>query len=165
MLLLLLLIGILPGSACTDSSNKTGSHNTAKTKIIVKVTPVADSENPIIGGWKRVGVGDDHNKNGVLDESENKINESILAGVDYFQFEANGDCIYDKDMKFKGTYEIKMDKKDNAIFIYPAGLPAELSREEKDKNALIFRITSLEAMRLVVKPAHLGGRLVVYQRI
>lgn len=118
----------------------------------------------ISGEWARTSVGDDENSNGLLDNSEIKTGPA-LSGYDYFRFYANGKCVYDKDMKFDGTYIIKPEKDKDAIFIYPDGLPPGMSEKEKDENAMIFRISAFEKNKLTLKPKHLVTRLVVYKRI
>jgi hypothetical protein len=93
--------------------------------------------------------------------------KSLLDGFDYFKFMANGKCQYDKDIKFDGVYVVKAYKKaeQQAIFIYPSGLPATLTDKERDENALIYKIRDVKPNQLVLSPAHQGSTLVVYKKL
>jgi hypothetical protein len=118
----------------------------------------------IVGEWKRMAYGEDKNNNKVLDDDE-VSSKPGLKGFDYYHFMSNGKCTWDKDMKFEGTWEIKEYKKRNSIMVYSKDLPAGLSQEERDKNAIILKIASIESTKITVTPAHLGTTLVVYKRI
>jgi hypothetical protein len=122
------------------------------------------SDEGIVGEWKRVAYGEDKNNNKILDDNE-VSDKPGLKGYDYYNFMSNGKCIYDKDMKFEGTWEIKMYKNRNSIMVYSKDLPAGLSQEERDKNSIILKIASIESAKFTVIPAHLGTTLVVYKRV
>jgi hypothetical protein len=134
----------------------------AQTEVII---PKFNFQTGIEGEWQKAGAGFDTNNNGTLDDSEIK-NDKGLSGYDYFHFYANGKCVFDKDVKFDGTYVIKPDKYNKkAIFIYGSGMPPGLSQKEKDGAAYVYRIKSIEEKRLVLAPAHLSGKLVLYKRL
>ena len=154
----LLVITIITGSiSCGHSESNAQTENTASMTN-------ENQQTGIEGEWQKTGMAFDDNKNGTLDDNEIKKDKG-LSGYDYFHFYANGKCIFDKDVKFEGTYVIKPDKyKKRAIFIYGSGMPAGLSRKEKDGAAYVYRIQSVDGTRLVLAPAHLHGKLVLYTR-
>jgi hypothetical protein len=161
---LLLLPAILLGYACND-----GKSNENNTTATAATTTSADnpSDGGVTGEWERIQSGYDKNSNGTLDPEEIMSTKSLLDGYDYFKFMANGKCQYDKDIKFDGVYVVKAYKKadQQAIFIYPSGLPAVLTDKQKDENALIYKIRSVKPNQLILSPAHQGATLVVYKKL
>lgn len=158
---LLLLPAILLSQACNDG--KSTENNTAAASTTTAAEP--PSADGLTGEWQRIESGYDANGNGVLDDNEKMHTKSLLDGYDYFKFMANGKCVFDKDIQFDGTYTVKPYKSHKeAIFIYPSGLPAGLSPEERDKNAYIYKIRSRQTDQLILSPAHTGTTLVIYKK-
>ena len=62
----------------------------------------------ILGEWFQNYAVIDQNANAVLDPEDRNGTKSQM-GFNYFQFNEDGKCLYDSDMKFKGTYEIIED--------------------------------------------------------
>ena len=67
------------------------------------------SPSAITGEWYQQSAVLDQNGNGILDPVErNGISTSL--GFNYFQFNEDGSCLYDSDMKFKGKYRLLEEK-------------------------------------------------------
>jgi hypothetical protein len=162
---LVLLPVILLGQACNDGK----SNENSKTATATAATSNEDqsANGTVTGEWQRIQSGYDKNNNGSLDAEEVMSTKSLLDGYDYFKFMSNGKCVYDKDIKFDGVYVVKAYKKadQQAIFIYPSGLPAGLTDKQKDENALIYKIRSVKTDQLILSPAHQGTTLVVYKKL
>lgn len=62
-------------------------------------------DNPVLGEWFQQYAVLDQNRNTLLDSNDRNGTKSTM-GINYFQFNEDGRCLYDSDMKFKGTYEI-----------------------------------------------------------
>jgi hypothetical protein len=162
---LFLLPAMLLGQACNDGKSNENS------KAATATTTASNEDQPgdggVTGEWLRIESGYDKNNNGVLDAEEKMSTKSLLDGFDYFKFMSNGKCVYDKDVKFDGEYVVKAYKKadQQAIFIYPSGLPAVLTDKQRDENALIYKIRSVKPDQLILSPAHQGTTLVVYKKL
>ena len=65
----------------------------------------SQQENEIIGEWEQVFTCMDKNGNYQLDADEKKPS-STRFGFNWFRFKADGSCLRDKEIKFKGTYQI-----------------------------------------------------------
>ena len=66
----------------------------------------AQQGNGITGEWEQQYTCFDKNSNYKLDPEEKKASGTRL-GFDWFRFNTDGSCLRDKDVKFKGTYEIQ----------------------------------------------------------
>ena len=62
--------------------------------------------NGIVGEWEQQYTCFDKNGNYKL-EAEEKLASGTKLGFDWFRFNADGTCLRDKDIKFKGTYSIQ----------------------------------------------------------
>src|SRR5687767_3810438 len=62
-------------------------------------------EDRIVGEWEQQYTCFDKNGNYKLEPGE-KIASGTRLGFDWFKFNADGSCLRDKDVKFKGTYGI-----------------------------------------------------------
>jgi len=62
--------------------------------------------NGIVGEWEQQYTCFDKNGNSKL-EAEEKLASGTRLGFDWFRFNADGTCLRDKDIKFKGTYSIQ----------------------------------------------------------
>jgi hypothetical protein len=109
---LLIMVAIL--TSCSQSGNKdqsTTDKTIAKQEGSPKSQPEAgdekkiSSDNPIIGEWDQIYAVFDQNGNALLEPEERNGTKSNL-GFNYFQFNSDGSCLRDKDVKFEGTWEI-----------------------------------------------------------
>jgi hypothetical protein len=76
----------------------------------------SNGDNPILGEWFQQYAVFDQNQNGVLDPEDRNGTKSTM-GFNYFQFNEDGKCLYDSDMKFKGNYEIIDDNGKRKVHI------------------------------------------------
>ena len=90
---------------------------------IVNNAPGATNETQqgdgIVGEWEQQYTCFDKNGNYKL-EPEEKIVSGTRLGFDWFKFNADGSCLRDKDIKFKGTYEIQ-EKNGNKKLVIQGG--------------------------------------------
>ena len=63
-------------------------------------------QESIVGEWEQQYTCYDKNGNYKL-EAEEKIPSNVHVGFDWFRFNADGTCLKDKEVKFKGTYSIE----------------------------------------------------------
>jgi len=63
-------------------------------------------QSDIVGEWNQDYVCFDKNGNYKLEPDEKKASGTHL-GFDWFKFNADGTCLRDKDIKFKGTYSVQ----------------------------------------------------------
>lgn len=63
-------------------------------------------ETRIVGQWEQQYTCFDKNDNNKLEPGE-KIASGTRLGFDWFRFDADGSCLRDKDIKFKGTYQVQ----------------------------------------------------------
>lgn len=85
-----------------SDNNKESTSSNQQTETSGKKS---NSDNSIIGEWYQQYAVLDKNGNDLLDPEERNGIKSTM-GFNYFQFNDDGRCLYDSDMKFKGTYEI-----------------------------------------------------------
>lgn len=67
--------------------------------------PRSNPDNSVLGEWYQQYAVLDQNGNALLETEERNGTRSTM-GFNYFQFNKDGACLYDSDMKFKGTYQI-----------------------------------------------------------
>ena len=60
----------------------------------------------IVGEWEQIYTCFDKNGNYKLEPEEKKAS-GVSLGFNWFRFNADGSCLRDKDVKFKGTYSIQ----------------------------------------------------------
>ena len=99
LLIFILLIGC--GNSNTD---KKVEDNLIKANADVSSGETQQGE--IAGEWEQLYTCFDKNGNYKLEPEEKKASGTKL-GFDWFKFNADGSCLRDKDVKFKGTYEIQ----------------------------------------------------------
>jgi hypothetical protein len=94
--------------SCNSSSENASSKEQPTPKAVV--TPESKVEkqgsNDIVGEWEQLYVCFDKNGNYKLEADEKKPSDTHL-GFNWFRFNADGSCLRDKDVQFKGTYEIE----------------------------------------------------------
>ena len=73
--------------------------------------------NGIVGEWDQQYTCFDKNGNYKLDLEEKKVSGTRL-GFDWFQFNADGSCLRDKEVKFKSTYEIQNKGNNKELIIH-----------------------------------------------
>lgn len=116
--------------------------------------PVAEGNNQgavIVGEWLQQFSSLDKNSNSQLDPEERKSLGSML-GYDWFRFNADGTCVYDKDVKFKGNYEIVETKNKKKVTI----------RTKAGERAAGYTVTSVSKDELVLSD---NGAFMVFKRV
>jgi hypothetical protein len=98
-----LLIIILIGCGNSDV-NKKDPGNAAETNV--ENAAMQSEQTGIIGEWEQQYTSFDKNGNNQLDADEKKASGTRL-GFNWFKFNADGTCLRDKDIQFKGTYEVQ----------------------------------------------------------
>ena len=101
--IILLLIIIMTSCGNSDvNTNEPG--NAAETKV--GNAPMQTEQSGIVGEWEQQYTSFDKNGNYLLEPEEKKPSGQRL-GFNWFKFNADGTCLRDKEVKFKGTYEIQ----------------------------------------------------------
>ena len=109
----ILLIGCGSGNAENKSSEQPVANNASGS------TNDTQQGNGIVGEWEQQYTCFDKNGNYKLDLEEKKASGTRL-GFDWFMFNADKSCLRDKDLKFKGTYEIQ-EKNDTKKLVIQGG--------------------------------------------
>lgn len=137
---------VLMTSCGNNASEKATEENIAK----AAVAPSGETQQStgIIGEWSQEYVCFDKNGNYKLEPEEKKPSGTHL-GFDWFKFDADGSCQWDKDVKFKGTYEIQ-----------EKGSNKKLAIQGGDK--LRYTISELSDKELILGS---GGAFIVFKRI
>jgi hypothetical protein len=102
----------------------------------------------IVGEWEQQYTCFDKNGNYKLEAEEKKASGTHL-GFDWFKFNADGSCLRDKDIKFKGTYEIQ-EKNGNKKLVIQGG------------DKLRYSITELTGKELILGT---DGAFIVFKRL
>jgi hypothetical protein len=102
----------------------------------------------IVGEWEQQYTCFDRNGNYKLEPEEKKASGTRL-GFDWFKFNADGTCLRDKDIKFKGTYEIQ-EKNGNKKLVILGG------------DKLRYTITELTDKELTLGT---DGAFIVFKRL
>jgi hypothetical protein len=102
----------------------------------------------IVGEWEQQYTCFDKNGNYKLEAEEKKASGTDL-GFDWFKFNADGSCLRDKDIKFKGTYEIQ-EKNGNKKLVIQGG------------DKLRYSITELTDKELILGT---DGAFIVFKRL
>ncbi len=101
---LLFMLGLL---GCNNDTTGTVKQDEAKTgKPATTVATGTGTGNGIVGEWKQEYSFFDLNNNNTPDPEEKKPSPSRV-GFDWFQLNSDGSCLWDKDIKFKGTYTVE----------------------------------------------------------
>lgn len=99
-----IVILFLAGCSNSGSEKNTTNHpNEPDTQV---PGPATVSQNGIVGEWQQEYTSFDKNGDYILQPGEKQPSGQRL-GFNWFRFNADGTCLRDKDIKFKGTYEIK----------------------------------------------------------
>jgi hypothetical protein len=120
-------------------------------ETVVKNTSVSANvaqADGIVGEWEQQYTCFDKNGNYKL-ESEEKTASGTHLGFDWFKFNADGSCLRDKDIKFKGTYEIQ-EKSGKKKLLITGG------------DKLHYTITELTDKELILAS---DGAFIVFKRI
>ena len=102
----------------------------------------------IVGEWEQQYTCFDKNGNYKLEAEEKKASGTHL-GFNWFKFNADGSCLRDKDIKFKGTYEIQ-EKNGNKKLVIQGG------------DKLRYTITELTDKELILGT---DGAFIVFKRL
>lgn len=105
-------------------------------------------QSGITGEWEQQYTCFDKNSNNKLEAEEKKPSGTRL-GFDWFRFNADGSCLRDKDVKFKGTYEIQ-DKGSTKKLVIQGG------------DTLRYTIIELTDKELILGS---NGAFIVFKRI
>ncbi len=101
---------VLSFLSCNQSKKKSNenpqSKNPPSSEMVTNADPDNGKEKGITGEWEQEFAVIDHNDNAVLDQEE-RNGKKIHLGFDYFKFNADGTCLRDRDIKFKGTYQVE----------------------------------------------------------
>lgn len=141
LFVLILLIG------CGSSGSKTNATEQPIAKN-VSASSNAAPQDGIIGEWAQQYTCFDKNGNSKLEPDE-KIPSNTRLGFDWFRFNADGSCLRDRDVKFKGTYEIQ-DKGSTKKLVIQGG------------DTLRYTIIELTEKELILGS---GGAFIVFKRI
>ncbi len=96
--------------ACDHSSKpqSTGNQKSVGNREGATTYRQPANSNNILGEWHQHHAVIDQNGNALLDPEDRNGTKSTM-GFNYFQFNDDGKCLYDSDVKFKGNYEIIED--------------------------------------------------------
>lgn len=138
---------ILLISCGSSSAEKKSSGKPIANKASVSSAD-AQTGNGIVGEWEQQYTCFDKNGNYKLESEEKKASGTRL-GFDWFRFNADGSCLRDKDIKFKGTYEIQ-EKNGNKKLVIHGG------------DNLRYTIGELTDQELILGS---NGAFIVFKRI
>ena len=103
--------------------------------------PAKARKDGLIGEWKQSFSSMDRNADGELQESE-KVPAPYRMGFNYFEFDENGECRRDSDLKLPGTYEVKQESDYQRLYIYNAN--------SMMSETYAYRIYSLSEKELIL---------------
>ena len=88
--------------------SKTAAKDSSREPAVKKLSASTNDTQAgiIVGEWEQQYTCFDKNGNYKL-EPEEKTASGTHLGFDWFKFNSDGSCLRDKDIKFKGTYEIQ----------------------------------------------------------
>ena len=141
------VIALLVFISCAN--NNAGKEPPAETIVKNSSAPPGDVQaSAIVGEWEQQYTCFDKNGNYKLEAEEKKASGTHL-GFDWFKFNADGSCQRDKDIKFKGTYEIQ-EKNGNKKLVIQGG------------DKLRYSITQLTDKELILGT---DGAFIVFKRL
>ena len=148
MITLILIIPLLSGCGDNKANNLTGAtnHPSPENKTIANASE--SQQGGLVGEWDQQYTCFDKNGNYKLEPEEKKPSNTRL-GFNWFKFNADGNCLRDKDIKFKGTYEI-IENNGNRKLVIHGG------------DNLRYDITELTDKELILGS---GGAFIVFKRI
>jgi len=108
------IVGFLLLSGCgNNSTEKKPGQAIAEN---ASASNASEQGNGIVGEWEQIYTCFDKNGNYTL-ESEEKKASGVSLGSNWFRFNADGSCLRDKDVKFKGTYSIQEKSRTKTLVI------------------------------------------------
>lgn len=105
--------------SCGNSNEKKNSETESIAANAVAPSNDNQQANGIVGEWEQLYTYFDKNGNHKLEAEEKKASGPPL-GFNWFKFNVDGSCLLDKDVKFKGTYEIQ-EKNGNKNLVIQGG--------------------------------------------
>lgn len=138
------MLYVLFVQACASNSSSDDETSTGNESI----AGAASQENGIVGEWDQQYTCFDKNGNYKLEPDEKKASGTRL-GFNWFRFNADGSCLRDKDLQFKGTYKIEEKNGDKRLVI-------------EGGDNLRYTITELTANELVLGA---DGAFIIFKRI
>jgi hypothetical protein len=111
--LLIISCTFLLSCSNNNDASKENAYNKTSTNAVQNESTSSNSaientsaqQGGIVGEWEQQFTCHDKNNNYTLEADERNPAPNML-GFDYFRFNADGSCVRDKDIRFKGTYEI-----------------------------------------------------------
>ena len=144
---MILVFALLLFIGCAN--NNAGKEPWAETIVKNASVPTSNAQaGGIVGEWEQQYTCFDKNDNYKLEAEEKKASGTHL-GFDWFKFNADGSCVRDKDIKFKGTYEIQ-EKNGNKKLVIQGG------------DKLRYSITELTDKELILGT---DGAFIVFKRL
>ena len=144
---MILVFALLVFIGCAN--NNAGKEPSAETIVKNASLTTSDAQaGGIVGEWEQQYTCFDKNGNYKLEAEEKKASGTHL-GFDWFKFNADGSCQRDKDIKFKGTYEIQ-EKNGNKKLVIQGG------------DKLRYSITELTDKELILGT---DGAFIVFKRL
>ena len=144
---MILVFALLVFIGCAN--NNAGKEPSAETIVKNASLTTSDAQaGGIVGEWEQQYTCFDKNGNYKLEAEEKKASGTHL-GFDWFKFNADGSCLRDKDIKFKGTYEIQ-EKNGNKKLVIHGG------------DKLRYSITELTDKELILGT---DGAFIVFKRL
>ena len=100
----------LPVLVFLTSCGSSGANNSDAENLNEPLSTVVKQQGGIVGEWEQQYSAFDKNGNYKLEPEEKKASGTNL-GFNWFKFNADGTCLRDKEIKFKGTYEVQEKKR------------------------------------------------------
>ena len=133
--------------SCGNSDvSKKEAQTTAGTNVTA--SSFESQQSGIVGEWVQQYTAFDKNGNYKLEPDEKKPSGTQL-GFNWFRFNADGSCLRDKDIKFKGTYEVQ-EKNGTKKLLISGG------------DNLRYTIIDLTENELILGS---GGAFIVFKRV
>ena len=102
------IMGVVAITAFVSCSDKNPGKEASTDTIVKNASALTNGTQTdgIVGEWEQQYTCFDKNGNYKLEPQEKKASGTHL-GFDWFKFSADGSCLRDKDIKFKGSYEVQ----------------------------------------------------------
>ncbi len=142
------VLGFILLISCGNSNAEKKKEVSANEKALATSSDKKQQAGGIVGEWEQQYTCFDKNDNYKLDFDEKKASGTRL-GFDWFSFSADGSCLRDKDVKFKGTYSIQ-EKNGNKKLLIEGG------------DNLRYTIVELTEKELILGA---DGAFIVFKRI
>ena len=110
-----IVISILIASTSCNS-NATAKKENDQNYEATSASTTAIQNDEIMGEWEQQYTCFDKNGNYKLEPEEKKPSNAKL-GFNWFRFNADGSCLRDKDVQFKGTYTIQEKNSERKLVI------------------------------------------------